>query len=173
MRRTARLLLRRPVEADLARFFAIHGDPAANLFNPAGPWRTLEQADATLSAVLAHWRQHGYGQWAVAALDNPGHVIGFGGLSLRPYLDVQRINLGYRFDPAAWGAGYATELAAAARDVGLDELALGSLYALVRPRHQASIRVLEKIGMRQVDLLDDVPGEAPSLVFRIDAAQCG
>jgi hypothetical protein len=45
-----------------------------------------------------------YGQWAVATLAAPEHVIGFGGIALRAYLDSQKINLGYRFD-ALLGSG--------------------------------------------------------------------
>ncbi|AZE84180.1 GCN5-related N-acetyltransferase [Pseudomonas orientalis] len=39
-------------------------------------------------------------------------------------------------------------------------------FGLVRPDHAASIRVLKKIGMQPFGLLDDVPGQAPSLVLR-------
>jgi RimJ/RimL family protein N-acetyltransferase len=38
-------------------------------------------------------------------VDEPGRVIGFGGIALRDYLGSARVNLGYRFDPAAWGRG--------------------------------------------------------------------
>jgi RimJ/RimL family protein N-acetyltransferase len=31
----------------------------------------------------------------------------------------------------------------------------------------ASIKVLEKVGMQLVDTLDDVPGQAQSLVYRV------
>lgn len=35
--RTARLLLRRPEPSDLGDVFRVHGDPATQRFNPAGP----------------------------------------------------------------------------------------------------------------------------------------
>lgn len=167
---TARLLLRAPVPADLQRFHAIHSDPQANLFNPAGPLASMEAAQDAFATWLAHWDRHGYGQWAVATLALPAHVIGFGGLALRAYGSVERVNVGYRFDPAAWGQGYATELAAATCDTGLATLGLPELFGLVRPDHHASIRVLEKIGMRLADVLDDVPGQPPSLVYVIRGA---
>jgi RimJ/RimL family protein N-acetyltransferase len=40
------------------------------------------------------------------------------------------------------------------------------IYAVVRPLHYASIRVLEKVGMQRIGTLDDVPGQAASLVYR-------
>jgi hypothetical protein len=43
---------------------------------------------------------------------------------------------------------------------------LASLFAIVRPSHAASIKVLEKVGMQRMGSLDDVPGQAPSWVYR-------
>jgi RimJ/RimL family protein N-acetyltransferase len=76
------------------------------------------------------------------------------------------VNLGYRFATAAWGRGYATELGLAALAFGFDEHRCDEIFGLVRPQHAASIRVLEKIGMTRFATLDDVPGQAPSLVYR-------
>jgi len=165
-RKTSRLLLRRPGAQDLGSLFAIYGDPATHRFNPAGPLTAIDQAESLLEDWLKHWRENGYGQWAIATLEAPGTVIGFGGIDARNYLEVERLNLGYRFAVAAWGKGYATELGRSALDFGFTELMLPQIHAVVRPAHSASISVLEKIGMQQVGILADVPGQAPSLVFR-------
>ncbi|MDU8357349.1 GNAT family N-acetyltransferase [Pseudomonas syringae group sp. J309-1] len=164
-RTTERLLLRPPRPYDLAAMFAIYSDPATNVFNPNGPMKELAQAQIFLNAWMRHWQEQGYGWWAVATREAPDEIIGFGGVALMKYLDVERVNLGYRFGVPAWGKGYATELASATLDYAFNEQKLTKVYGLVRPTHQASIRVLEKIGMNRVDVLDDVPGQAPSLVF--------
>lgn len=164
-RTTERLLLRQPHPRDLAAMFAIYSDPATNVFNPNGPMKELKQAQVFLDAWIRHWQTQGYGWWAVATREAPDDIIGFGGVALMKYLDVERVNLGYRFGVSAWGKGYATELGSAALDYALNEQKLPKVYGLVRPTHQASIRVLEKIGMRRIDVLDDVKGQAPSLVF--------
>lgn len=161
-----RLVSRKPTMDDFERFFAIHADPLTNRFNPAGPLKDPEDACGRLDAWIRHWQEHGYGQWAVATVDEPAHVIGFGGIALRDYLGVARVNLGYRFDAAAWGKGYATALSLQALDFAFQELGLSEVFGLVRPAHAASIRVLEKIGMMRIGTLDDVPGAAPSLVYR-------
>lgn len=164
---TTRLLLRPPVPEDLDRFYRIHSDPAANRFNPAGPMASMDVAAHAFAGWLAHWERHGFGQWAVATLDDPAFIIGFGGLALRHYGAHERMNLGYRFDPHYFGQGYATELAAAARDACFTQLGCDVIFGLVRPGHAVSIRVLEKIGMRRAGVLDDVPGQAPSLVYSV------
>jgi len=164
-RTTSRLILRPPHSDDLASVFAIHSDPATNQYNPAGPMTDISQAASVLGDWLRHWEEKGFGQWAIASRDDPQNIIGFGGLSMRMYLEVERLNLGYRFAVVGWGKGYATELSIAALEFGFKELGVEQIYAVVRPAHLASIRVLEKIGMQRVDPLDDVPGQAPSLVY--------
>lgn len=168
-RLTSRLVLRPPTEDDLQLLFAIYGDPATNTFNPAGPLTDIEQARALLIRWLKHWDEKGYGQWAIALRVEPQRVIGFGGIDARDYLHVERLNLGYRFALEAWGQGYATELSQAALDFAFVELRAPRIYAVVRPAHLASVRVLEKIGMHRDGKLDDVPGQAPSLVFSKDS----
>lgn len=165
-RTTSRLILRPPHRDDLASVFAIHSDPATNQYNPAGPLTDISQAASMLDGWLSHWKDRGYGQWAIASREAPDSIIGFGGLSMRMYLDVERLNLGYRFAANSWGKGFATELSIAALEYGFDELGVQQIYAVVRPAHLASIRVLEKIGMQRVDPIDDVPGQAFSLVFQ-------
>ena len=172
---TARLLLRPLQLTDYARFYTIHADPATNQFNPAGPLTDPRQAQEVFDGWLRHWQSLGYGQWAIASVETPEWVIGFGGIAQRLYGDVERLNLGYRFGAEAWGKGYATELAMAALAYAFTELKQPEVFAIVRPAHAASIRVLEKVGMRRVSELDDVPGQAMSLVYlasqnRIDKA---
>ena len=163
---THRLLLRPPTEQDLPSLFAIYGDPGTHLFNPAGPLQDIAQARELLDTWLQHWSAKGYGQWVIATREAPQDIIGFGGLDARRYLDIERVNLGYRFAVSAWGKGYATELSEAALEYGFGELRLGEIFALVRPDHGASIKVLEKAGLLYVDVLHDVPGQPPSLVFK-------
>lgn len=169
-RQAGRLLLRPVAPGDLARVYAIHADPATNRFNPAGPMRDPVQAEAMLQGWIDDWLGLGFGCWALAEAERPQHLVGFGGLSRRFYGTEQRINLGYRFETAAWGRGHATALARAALAAAFGELGLAQVHALVRPQHEASIRVLEKAGMRRAGSLDDVPGLAHSLVYLAERA---
>jgi [ribosomal protein S5]-alanine N-acetyltransferase len=155
------------MEADARRMFEIFGDPRTNVHNPLGPYPDIDTARSLLAARIAHWQQHGFGQWAIAVRDAPETLIGFGGVAYRQYLDKERLNLGYRFAVESWGRGYATELGAAALRHAFEDLAKPEVFALVRPGNLASARVLEKLGMQRSGDLDDVPGEAQSLVYRI------
>ncbi|MGZ0713667.1 GNAT family N-acetyltransferase [Pseudomonas palleroniana] len=161
-----RLIYRVPQPSDALRLFTIYGDPQTHLFNPAGPMKDLVEAQDLLSRWIRHWDKHSYGTWAIARAAAPEHVIGFGGISIHDYLAEQRVNLGYRFAVEAWGKGYATQLGRDSLKYAFEALCLPEVFGLVRPDHFASIRVLEKIGMQLFERLDDVPGKAPSLVFK-------
>ncbi len=56
-----------------------------------------------------HWEEYGFGVWAVFTQAEPDTLIGFTGLSHRNVHGRDALNLYYRYDPAAWGKGYATE----------------------------------------------------------------
>lgn len=167
MIKTERLILVKPQDGDLVRYFEIHGDPQTNLFNPYGALPDIESAREELAYLLGHWEAYDFGPWRIAERDNPEYMIGLGGLDCRKYGHALRLNLGYRFDQAFWGKGYATELAVQAIRYGFDDLGMEEIYGLVRPRHFASIRILEKSGFQQFGSVHDVPDQEDSLVYRL------
>jgi RimJ/RimL family protein N-acetyltransferase len=166
---SARLIYRAPTPADLDRLYAIYSDPQTQQFNPSGPMTEAAQAEALLARWTEHWELHGYGWWAIARRKAPDQVIGFGGIAFHDYLGEQRMNLGYRFAVEAWGQGFATETGRTALYQAFVILGLSEVYGFVRPANIASARVLEKIGMQRCGELDDVPGQAPSLLFKATA----
>lgn len=122
---TARLRLCRPVPADLADVFRVHGDPETQRYNPDGPDRDLAASRARLEQWLEHWAEHGFGYWVVRAASEgtvpaaaDGTVLGFGGVRLEEWDGEPVLNLYYRLAPTAWGRGIATELARAAVALG-------------------------------------------------------
>lgn len=164
---TPRIILRQPISRDIDALYRIYGDPRTNAFNPTGPMRSLADAEATMARWLGHWQENGFGMWAIALVERPHAVVGFGGLTYRSFGGETKVNLGYRLAVEVWGQGFATELATTAIGVGFQRLDLQEIYALVRSSHTASRKVLEKAGLRQFGVLDDVPGDVPSIVYRI------
>jgi RimJ/RimL family protein N-acetyltransferase len=57
--------------------------------------------------------------------------------------------IGYVFDPAAGGRGYATEAAALLLRLGFEDLGLHRIIARLDERNEASARVARRLGMRQ------------------------
>jgi len=167
---TERLALRRPGSQDIAALFRIYGDPATNTFNPDGHYRSVATAEATMERWLRQWQQHGFGQWALSLKQDAERVIGFGGLSFALFGQQEKVNLGYRFATAAWGQGLATELSVKALQFGFETLQQREICALVRETHQASRRVLEKAGLRQVEKVAEPLGGAGSIIYAIHHA---
>jgi RimJ/RimL family protein N-acetyltransferase len=57
--------------------------------------------------------------------------------------------IGYFLNRESWGRGYATEVGRALLSFGFDQLKLLRIWAWCDTENSASVRVLEKLGMRQ------------------------
>ncbi len=145
---TERLLLRPFRESDLDAVFALHSDPEASRFNPSGPLRSREAARELLGLWLEDWSQQGIGYWAVERREEPGVVIGTGGVRYKALEGRTVLNLAYRLSPRMWGAGYATEVARFALTVAREVFPDVPLVAIIHPENTSSIRVAERLGLR-------------------------
>jgi RimJ/RimL family protein N-acetyltransferase len=143
---TARLRLRRFTLDDVDDMYRINCDPEVVRYTHDGGTLTREEVERRIREdVLGDYRKHGYGRWAVIHKPD-GKVIGFAGLK---YLDeLKETDLGYRFARTYWGMGIATEAAQAVVDFGFRQLDMGRIIGLTLPENRASIRVLEKVGMK-------------------------
>jgi ribosomal-protein-alanine N-acetyltransferase len=105
-----------------------------------------DEARAFVEESLANFEQYGYGLWLVFARED-ARLVGFAGL-LRS--EEEGPNLIYGIHPDFCGEGYATEAAAAVLSYALEKLALPKVKADVDEPNAASVRVLEKLGMKRV-----------------------
>lgn len=166
MSETSQLILKKPEMNDLNRFFQINSNPENNMFNPLGPVKDVDTAKDRLQKIVDHWSKYDFGIWKIIQKESC-ETIGFGGISYKEYGMEVKLNLGYRIDRMYWNRGYITELAEFSVIYAFSVIQKNEVFALVRPGHPASIRVLEKCGMTKAGLLDDVPGEEKSLVYRV------
>lgn len=141
---TDRLLLRRIAYADLDFFAALFADVDVMQFSMGT--RTREESLAWIDRVAASYAARGYGPWCIVRKSD-GAPLGFCGLLDQTIDGVDEVEVGYRLAVPYWGHGFATEAAAAARDLALGTFGLSRLIALVDPQNVRSIRVAEKIGM--------------------------
>jgi RimJ/RimL family protein N-acetyltransferase len=166
--RTERLLLEPWHERHRAALRAMSSDPRVMRFVSFGELWETEKADESFDRILAHWRDHGFG-WRAVLERTSREWLGFVGLNyVRP--DVQElapgeVEIGWWIIPSAWGRGYATEGAAAARDEGFLRAGLDHFVARLLRENMASARVAQKIGMRFEDERDGRYGET---VYKID-----
>lgn len=155
---TARLLLREWAMADLPVFHAIAADPEVMRYITGKP-TTLEESQTLLQQAITrnHSRpRQGYGmaivlrdEVSLAAARERQHDRLIGRCSL--IIDSKEpcsAALGYHLARADWGQGYATEAARTLVEFAFTRLGLHRLYAECRPENVASVRVMEKLGMR-------------------------
>jgi RimJ/RimL family protein N-acetyltransferase len=64
--------------------------------------------------------------------------------------------LGYTFDPAVWGQGFATEAACCVRDYARDALRWSYAISAILPQNARSRRVAERSGARAAGQMDVV-----------------
>jgi [ribosomal protein S5]-alanine N-acetyltransferase len=153
--RTERLTLTDVTEADAAFVLELLNDPGwiANIGDRGV--RTLDDARAYIRDRFAK------SLWLVVR-DGLGEPVGMCGLVDRDGLDHH--DIGYAFLARHSGNGYATE---AARVVLEHARALGhpTILAITAPDNTPSQRVLEKIGLKFVQMIN-LPGYAePSALF--------
>lgn len=140
---TERLTLRRWREADRPAFRALNADPA--VMATIGSPMSVEQSDAFMDRIEAHFEQHGYGLWCV---DLAGAALGFTGLS-RPWFR-DGVEVGWRIRSEFWGRGYAPEAATECLRFAFGQLGLPEVISFTAASNHRSQRVMDKIGLARV-----------------------
>src|SRR5262245_1079321 len=140
---SSRLRLRRWRDADRDAFAALNSDARVMEFFPA----TLSRArsDAMIDYIEAHFREHGFGFWAVEV---PGVApfIGFVGLAVKRFAApfTPCVEVGWRLAFAYWGNGYATEAARLALGHGFGPLGLSDVVSYTTVANHRSRAVMER-----------------------------
>jgi ribosomal-protein-alanine N-acetyltransferase len=106
-----------------------------------------ETVEGVVSASIAAFASHGFGQWAVREM-HQGPIIGFCGL--RFIEETPDVEILYGFLPSYWGKSYATEAATAILAYAIDKAGLNEVVADIDPPNRASVRVAEKLGLEFV-----------------------
>jgi RimJ/RimL family protein N-acetyltransferase len=141
---TSRLHGSRLHSDDFDLLCALHRDPT--VMATLGGVRSDERTREYLAENLAHWDQHGYGLWIFRDRAS-GAFIGRGGLRHATIEDAPEIEVTYALTQAAWGQGFATEIATASLEVGFRDLSMTNIVAFAEPGNHASRRVMEKVGL--------------------------
>lgn len=142
---TERLVLREIMLEDKEDMFRLHANIDVQKYTGEAAIKSIEEIEQAIRTRIINYKKHGYGRWATF-LKNKMQFVGWAGLAYLPEFD--EIDLGYRFLPAYWGLGIATEASRAILTYGFDQLHLKKIIAIALKENKASIRVMEKIGMK-------------------------
>ena len=143
---TERLELRWLTLDDTPMMFAVWNDPAFVRFVADRGIRSLEQARAAVEAgPLRLYAEYGYGPFRVRRRAD-GMDMGICGLFRRDGLEEP--DIGFAILPDFCGMGYGFEASTAVLQHAREALGLPCVTAIVSPHNDASIGLLEKLGMR-------------------------
>lgn len=154
---TERLILREIVPADDTGMFELDSDKEVHRYLGNRPVERIEQSRELIGLIREQYISNGIGRWA-AIEKNTGKFIGWAGLKLvkdlinghRDYYDV-----GYRLIRNYWGKGFATEAALASLEYGFEKLPTNIIYATANFENKASIKVLEKVGLKYIETFEN------------------
>ncbi len=149
---------------DREAFLALFGDPRVIWWRD--PPRTAQQLEEDLQRVVAEPITDGLGRFAAV---RQGENRPIGNVVLQPAPFVEGVEVGYHFAHAEWGKGFASEGARAAMQHGFESLGLEEIWAIVALQNPASLRIVEKLGMRAVRDMDRLG--LPHRLFRMGAGE--
>lgn len=171
-----RLVLRRIAPADLPFFTRIHAIADVVRYTGHGRPRSAGETQEWLQATLTSYEQLELGQLAVVRKAD-GVLLGRCGLSdmvieanaaastiprawfgraqapAGPAVTQER-ELGYTFDSAQWGHGYATEAAQCVFGYARDTLRLKRVISVIHGDNVRSLNVAERCGLRREGEID-------------------
>jgi RimJ/RimL family protein N-acetyltransferase len=153
---TDRLILRK-VSADDAEFILdlLNQPSFLRYIGDKGVRNTQDAIRYIETGPQASYARFGFGLYLVE-LKESGVSIGMCGLLKRDSLPD--VDVGFAFLPGYWSQGYAFEAADAVMKYGREVFGLTRIVAITSPDNAASMRLLEKVGLRferLIKLADD------------------
>jgi [ribosomal protein S5]-alanine N-acetyltransferase len=161
---TERVIIRPIVASDAAAFHKIESAAETSCFLG----KTQPQTK-TIEAITYDIERHGASWQALAVIEKAtSNFIGRCGYlgMIRPEEPEIHIVLSKDY----WGKGLATEIGHALLLHGFQKRELTAITGVVHPEHKASIRILEKLGMKYVGKRSEDSNNRQSgfLIYRVD-----
>jgi ribosomal-protein-alanine N-acetyltransferase len=140
-----RLIIKSNQEVDLEPLAALWADPEVTHYM-GGP-RNYEEILKILREDAEVNPQPAFDLWPVIEKET-GRIIGTGGILEKDIDGRNQYEIIYVLAKAAWGKGFAAELASSLKDYAFNQLGLNRVTALIDPGNEKSEKVATKIGLR-------------------------
>jgi RimJ/RimL family protein N-acetyltransferase len=145
---TERLVLRPFEVGDLDSLYAIQSDEQSARWLYNDP-RTLEETQSLLERLISGDHYSAEGDWLTAAVIERKTGQFVGDVTMQWVSESHKTGeIGFIFDRAHQGRGYATEAARAFLAFAFEGMGFHRVIGRTEARNTASARVLEKLGMR-------------------------
>ncbi|MEO0015231.1 MAG: hypothetical protein RLZZ535_3620 [Cyanobacteriota bacterium] len=152
-----RLILRQFVANDLDNLFDLNSDSEVMRYINGGLPTSYHDIEKSLSKYLESYEKNAYlGFWAAIEKTNNKFIGWFHFLTTTNFNYLAEFNLvtgdeialGYRLRRASWHKGFATEGSGAIIAKGFSELGVTKVVSWALIENKASIRVMEKAGLK-------------------------
>lgn len=141
---TERLILRELNIEDAKSFYELNLNPNVVKYTGDKAFANITEAENFLKNYN-DYETNGFGRWAVIEKSS-GEFLGWCGLKY--VKEIDETDIGFRFFEKYWNKGYATESAKACLKFGFEKLKLKSIVGRAMAENIASIKVLEKLGLK-------------------------
>lgn len=145
--RTSRLVLREFEESDATRTNTYECDAEVVRYQSHEPL-SLQQSLEYIQKVRTTTAAQSPRSLFDLAITKDGELVGRVGLNIKDPA-TREGELWYILHPAHWGKGLVPEAARAMLALGFEDLGLHRIIIDTDPRNHASVRVAQKLGMRQ------------------------
>lgn len=154
---TERLALCEWEESDVANVAAMHSTLESSRYVSTGePW-SLDYAEGRIRGWMDDAARHGMAKYKIVARDD-GRFIGQAGFSHMPEHDV--FELGYAILQEEWDKGFATEITQELARWFFEHRPEPRFIAFAYTENEASINVMLKLGMTEIETRDIPRGRA-------------
>lgn len=160
--KTERLQLRQFLPGDAKGMYDLNDDSLVLQYTGDAPFASIAAAEEFIRNY-DHYENYGMGRWTIIR-KNDGRYLGWCGLKTH---SDQTIDLGFRLLRKYWNRGYASEAAKACIDYGFSSLGLREITGRADVRNLASIKVLEKVGMKWIRN-ESIEGIGDGVIYRIE-----
>jgi RimJ/RimL family protein N-acetyltransferase len=160
---TERLILRRFSTGDAEFILKLLNEPSfVRNIGDKGVRSTADALRYIETGPVASYERFGFGLYVVE-LKATCESIGICGLINREGLSD--VDVGFAFLPSFWSKGYAFEAASAVTAYARDVLGIQRIVAITAPDNTASIKVLDKLGLRFERMIKLSEGEPELRLF--------
>ncbi len=141
---TERILLREFLPEDAPFLYELNADPEVLKYTGDVRFENPEAA-AHFISNYNDYALHGMGRWACIQKSSSAFL---GWCGLKRHVKSNEVDVGFRLLKKQWGRGFATEAAQSCLHYGFGYLQVEEIIGRAQKDNVASIRVLEKLGMK-------------------------
>lgn len=160
--KTARLILRRPLDRDAVGLMKVTQDKKVMQFYGMAPFQNHAEALRGIDWYKNRFKTKEGLRWIITTKQKDTYI---GDIGLQDHVVKHaRAELGFKLASRHWGRGIMSEALEAALNYGFEVMKLNRIHAVVDPGNDRCLRLLKRAGFRAEGVLRDYEREPKGFV---------